>query len=118
MKNLLLLFAFLIFPLQTTWAAVDAYCQQEIPISSQMCIDYTAQAHQESDNEDNKAGLSSLTTDVDCTNCNAGSTALFSISGRLPLFSGGCPPHAWEQRHVLSVFIERPERPQWLIYSI
>jgi hypothetical protein len=118
MKNLLLLFAFLIFPLQSTWAAVDAYCQQEIHISSQMCIDCTAQAHQESDSEDNKTRLSSLTADADCTNCNAGGTALFSISDRAPLFSSGCPPQAWEQRHVLSVFIERPERPQWLLYSI
>lgn len=118
MKNLLLLFAFLIFPFQSTWAAVDAYCQQEIPISSQMCTDCTAQAHQESDNEDNKTRLSTLTADADCTNCNGGGTVLFSTSGRVPLFSGDCPPHAWEKRHILSVFIERPERPQWFLYPI
>lgn len=112
MKKLIFLLALLIFPLQATWSAVDAYCQQEMYTNSQLCIACTAQVHRESGNEDSENRLSSVKATFDCNNCNASVPVLLTAT-KVPSFSPSCPPQASEQRHESAVFVERPERPQW-----
>ena len=68
MKRLLLVFVLLVIPLQTSWAAVAAYCKHEKGIAAKH-FGHHVHVHKAVDGK--KEVASKLTVDDDCRYCHA-----------------------------------------------
>ncbi len=95
MRRLLLIFLLLMLPLQTVWAATDAYCAD--------CIVAT-----DSDPD------TSTAPHGDCTLCHLGHSVVTGAMLCLPLPRASQPALTTPARLKPGGLAARPERPKWL----
>lgn len=118
MKKLLLIFAFLLFPLQVAWGMMNAYCQQEQythTVQYAECVmttEIAIEIHQSSDSS------KTLHYGTDCAQCSVSNAVM--VTKRLDIFTlprSNAPPVA-ASHYLSSIIAKRPERPQWSTHTL
>lgn len=118
MKKLLLIFAFLIFPMQVAWGMMGAYCQQQQSTHTLEYAKCVLPTHTSVDNDQDTGKPDTLNYGVDCWQCGVSGAAL--VTKRLDIFtlpSSNAPPLG-VLHHLSSIISKRPERPQWFAYAL
>ena len=100
-------------PLQSTWATAKAYCEHEQG-SAAKHFGHDAHQHQAT-NEENTDDGGSAPPHADCGFCHHGSVGVASSLLDTPS-SASTFPVVWPESSLIpTVFIEGPERPDWLL---
>jgi len=112
MRRYLLIFLLMLFPLQVSWAAVCAYCQDECVVESSDREQAVAKQLVEQQSDVKAGNLAAA--DGDCKCCHSCSTGMMGASFE-PL--AAVVPQPSEQiagsSYITASRSVRPERPKW-----
>lgn len=113
MKRFLVLFLLLALPLHFSWAVAASCCQHEGDGSAPHFGHHTHQ-HQVAADDKDEAGKAPLTLHADCSICQLSCAAATVSFPPLSLVTAGSFEFADPPDALPAIFLEGPERPNWL----
>lgn len=118
MKKLLLIFTFLLFPVQVAWGMMSAYCQQEHYTHTAQYAECVTPTEITVDNHQSSDSSETLLYGIDCSQCGVSNAVM--VTKRLDIFTfppSNAPPIA-ASHYLSSIVAKRPERPQWSTHTL
>lgn len=116
MKTVLLILAFFVFPLQNSWAAIEAYCQAEQVIDSDLVHACVSPVDVKSTKEHIKN--SGLQPNSECSQCDIQGAQIIGSSCGIFALVPRVSTSVIALMQAPLLFAARPERPQWQRLSI
>lgn len=117
MTRLILIFILLLLPLQTSWAAVTAYCAHENDVASLHFGHHNHKHHASPSDQSGDPSRGSSGLDKDCGTCHLNLKLTHSTLS-MPQLDVGPQPDAFSPRWRYSSFVPRgPERPNWRVFA-
>lgn len=111
MRRLLVILLLISLPLQSSWAALGAYCSHEERGTAQQHL-----GHHQHQHKDDASGSGGSSTHSDCVFCHAGCAGLVSQTFTLERLAAS-KEFAARLQATSALPPARPERPNWARFA-
>ena len=114
-RRLLIMFLFVLLPLQSVWATAAAYCEHRSDAHQEHFGHHDGHHHATAG--DAPSDSASAGADADASHCHGTCAALLTVHLILPTFTATQPTTGCADPGRLAPALSRPERPQWTSHA-